>query len=171
VQIQVSLPRSLSGRVAVGAVGLLLLAGVPAAISAVARGSAGDGTATMSATVVPAQRSRYDNGLGYVTEAAHPQAVHAAAQERAAMSPAPLIAGSGSCLAAMDAVRQIMHAVPSGGLLPRAPGWARLVAPRMGAVNQACGAATAQAFRDQEFLPWNNATIPTGVRIPPAPTS
>jgi hypothetical protein len=71
----------------------------------------------------------------------------------------------------MDAVREVMHAVPSGGLMPKAPGRARLVAPRMGAVNATCGASTAQVFRDQEVLPWNNATIPNGAEIPPAPSA
>jgi hypothetical protein len=118
----------------------------------------------------PVERSHYDNSQRYVTGAAKPVAPQAA-QTRKPLAAAPLIAGSCRCLAAMDAVREVMLAVPSGGLLPRAPGWARLVAPRMGAVNQACGASTAQAFRDQEVLPWNNATIPNGVAIPPAPSA
>ncbi|HET9655241.1 MAG TPA: hypothetical protein VFP72_07795 [Kineosporiaceae bacterium] len=122
---------------------------------------------TGSGTVQAAERSTYDNGLGYVTAAASP--APKAAMARQSLRPVPLVAGTGPCLGAMDAVRQIMHAVPSGGLLASAPGWARLLGPRMGTVNQACGARTAQAFRDQEVLPWTNALIPSGVKIPPAP--
>lgn len=121
-----------------------------------------------TATVTPAQRSRYDNGLGYLTAAATPYAGDVA-HPRRPLQAVPLIAASGACLTAMDSMRELMHAVPSGGLLPRAPGWARLVAPRMGQVNRVCGPATAQAFRDQEFLPWNGAAIPAGARIPAAP--
>lgn len=141
--------------------GVLVLAGALAVIAGT--GGGGDGSG-----VTASERSRYDNGLGYVTAAATAQNA-AKPQVRQPLREVPLIAGTGPCLAAMDSVRELMHAVPSGGLLPRAPGWAKLVAPRMGAVNKACDPRTAQAFRDQEMLPWNNAAIPHDVRIPPAP--
>ena len=166
---RLTLPRSTRARWGAAAAGLLLFGAGVVGVWAVSR-SAATGTASTSSRVVPAERSRYDNGQGYVTQATKPVALHTA-QARRPLAPVPLIAGSGPCLAAMDAVRAVMHAVPSGGLLPKAPGWARLVAPRMGAVNATCTASTAQAFRDQEVLPWNNATIPSGAVIPPAPSA
>ena len=120
--------------------------------------------------IAAAERSRFDNGLGYLTAAATPQNA-GQARTRQPLTEVPLIAGTGACLAAMDSMRELMQAVPSGGLLPRAPGWAKLVSPRMGAVNASCTGDAAQAFRDHEVLPWNNAVIPEEVRIPPAPPS
>jgi hypothetical protein len=143
--------------------GVLLMTGTLAVIA----GTHGSGNPT---GVAAAERSRFDNGLGYTTAAATPMDA-AKAQTRQPLRQVPLIAGSGDCLAAMDTMRELMRAVPSGGLLPRAPAWAKLVSPRMGAVNRACGATTAQAFRDQEVLPWNNASVPGNVRIPAAPAA
>lgn len=143
---------------------LALVAGVVLLVSAaVLIGLARQGTGS-----APAERSRYDNGLGYATTAASAFPLNSP-QPRRSLRAVPLIAGAGPCLAAMDAMREVMHAVPSGGLLPKAPGWAKLVSPRMAAVNRACGESTAQAFRNQELLPWDNAVIPAGAKIPPAP--
>lgn len=168
-QVHQALPGTVRGRIAVATGALLLIGAGAAGLWMVARGR-DSGAETGNGTVAVAEHSRYDNGLGYVTAAATP-AAEEAPKPRQPLAQVPLVAGSGTCLKAMDAVREVMHAVPSGGLLPQAPGWAKLVAPRMGSVNKTCGAATAEAFRDQEFLPWNNATITAGARIPPPPAA
>ena len=166
---RLTLPRSTRARWRAAAAGPLLLGACVVGVWALS-GDTATGTASTPSHVLPVERSRYDNGQGYVTQAAKPVALQAA-QPRRPLTPVPLIVGSGPCLAAMDTVREVMHAVPSGGLLPQAPSWARLVAARMGAVNATCATSTAQAFRDQEFLPWTNATIPNGAVIPPAPSA
>ncbi len=118
----------------------------------------------------PGQRSRFDNGLGYTDVVTVATPDPRSAHPLRSLAPAPLIAGSGRCLQAMDGVREVMASVPAGGLLARAPGWARLVGPRMGLVSDSCPEPTAAAFRDQELTPWLNAALPTGVvDLPVAP--
>lgn len=70
----------------------------------------------------------------------------------------PVISASGQCKDALDAVRQLMDAVPSG-LMPLTPDQQRTLTAglaRIGGAGQAgvCASQTADAFRAQELAPW-----------------
>lgn len=92
--------------------------------------------------VAPARAARVVADAGAEPIAAHP----------APATPPKPIPASGACGAAMEALRALIAAVPSGALLDEeqnvqlTAGLARLDAD--------CDAPSAQAFRDRELVPW-----------------
>lgn len=67
-------------------------------------------------------------------------------------TPPETVPGEGACGGAMEALRFLVAAVPSGSLLDEAQN--RALTDGLAAVDAACPADLAATFREQEIVPW-----------------